>query len=206
VRERRYLAIKRAGDIAAASAGLVVAAPILVVVAVVVRKSLGSPVLYREQRAGRDGVPFELLKMRTMRHPLPGEVASATDHVRLTPLGRRLRNSSLDELPQLVNVLRGDMSLVGPRPLPMVYVSRYSPEQRRRLEVTPGLTGWAQVNGRNDVDWDERLRLDVWYVDHASLGLDLKILWRTVRQVLSGQGISATGHATMPEFRGSDQS
>ena len=160
--------------------------------------------LYRQQRAGKHGQPFELLKFRTMRDLRPGEDQYADDEARLTPLGRRLRAWSLDELPQLVNVLRGEMSLVGPRPLPTIYVDRYSPEQRRRLDVTPGITGWAQVNGRNAVGWDERLRLDVWYVDQASLWLDLRILARTVKQVLTGHGVSAEGHATMPEFRGSD--
>ena len=202
--DRGYLVVKRGGDLAAASVGLVVAAPVLAVIAVAVRRSMGPPVLFRQQRAGRDAVPFALLKIRTMRDPLPGEELFTSDEVRLTPLGRRLRAWSLDELPQLVNVLRGEMSLVGPRPLPTAYVDRYSPEQRRRLEATPGITGWAQVNGRNAVDWDERLQLDVWYVDHVSLALDLRILWRTVRQVLSGHGVSAEGHATMPEFRGSN--
>ena len=200
---RVYLAVKRAGDVVAAAAGLVVAAPVLAGVAVAVRRSMGPPVLFRQQRAGRGGVPFELLKFRTMRGLVEGEDPFASDADRLTPLGRRLRAWSLDELPQLVNVLRGQMSLVGPRPLPMVYVERYSPEQRRRLEATPGITGWAQVNGRNAVDWDERLRLDVWYVDHASLVLDLRILGRTLRQVLGRRGVTAEGHATMPEFRGS---
>jgi len=204
VGDRGYLVVKRGGDLAAASVGLVVAAPVLAVIAVAVRRSMGPPVLFRQQRAGRDAVPFALLKIRTMRDPLPGEELFTSDEVRLTPLGRRLRAWSLDELPQLVNVLRGEMSLVGPRPLPTAYVDRYSPEQRRRLEATPGITGWAQVNGRNAVDWDERLQLDVWYVDHVSLALDLRILWRTVRQVLSGHGVSAEGHATMPEFRGSN--
>ena len=135
---------------------------------------------------------------------LPGEDLFASDDVRLTALGRRLRALSLDELPQLVNVLRGEMSLVGPRPLPTAYLERYSPEQRRRLEVTPGITGWAQVNGRNAVDWEARLAMDVWYVDHASLRLDLLILALTIRQVFRGGGISAEGYATMPEFRGLD--
>ena len=202
VTSRAYRRIKRAGDVAGAAVGLVVAAPVMAGVAVSIRRSLGSPILFRQHRAGEHGHPFELLKFRTMRDLQPGEDPYASDEVRLTPLGRRLRGWSLDELPQLVNVLRGEMSLVGPRPLPLVYVERYSDEQRRRLDVPPGLTGWAQVNGRNAVDWSEKLRLDVWYVDHVSLGLDLQILWRTVRQVLSGHGVSAEGHATMPEFRG----
>ena len=202
--DRGYLVVKRGGDLAAASVGLVVAAPVLAVIAVAVRRSMGPPVLFRQQRAGRDAVPFALLKIRTMRDSLPDEELFTSDEARLTPLGRRLRAWSLDELPQLVNVLRGEMSLVGPRPLPTAYVDRYSPEQRRRLGATPGITGWAQVNGRNAVDWEERLQLDVWYVDHVSLALDLRILWRTVRQVLSGHGVSAEGHATMPEFRGSN--
>lgn len=199
---RGYRSVKRASDVVVAAAGLVVAAPLVAGVAIGVRRSMGSPVLFRQQRAGRNGVPFALLKIRTMRALEDGEERFESDAVRLTPLGRRLRAWSLDELPQLVNVLLGQMSLVGPRPLPTEYVERYSPEQRRRLEVTPGMTGWAQVNGRNSVDWDERFRLDVWYVDHASLALDLRILGRTFRQVLHRRGVSAEGYATMPEFRG----
>lgn len=162
--------------------------------------------LFRQQRAGRDGVPFELLKFRTMRPLLPGEAAYADDAARLSPFGERLRRTSLDEMPQLVNVLRGDMALVGPRPLPVEYVERYDARQRRRLEVRPGITGWAQVNGRNALDWPERLELDVWYVENRSLALDLRILARTVRAVVSRQGVSGDGVATMTEFRGLDAS
>jgi lipopolysaccharide/colanic/teichoic acid biosynthesis glycosyltransferase len=200
--ERGYRSAKRACDVVVAAAGLVVATPIMAAVAAAVRSSMGPPVLFRQLRAGRGGVPFELLKVRTMRALRAGEDPYESDGDRLTPLGRRLRTWSLDELPQLVNVLRGDMSLVGPRPLPLAYVDRYSDEQRRRLLVRPGITGWAQVNGRNAVEWDDRFRLDLWYVDHASLSLDLRILGRTLRQVLRGGEVSAAGHATMPEFRG----
>lgn len=201
-----YRVAKRAGDLVIASVGLVICAPVLAAVAIAVRRTMGSPVLFRQQRSGRGGAPFAIAKVRTMRDPLPAQDSHASDQARLTPLGSRLRAWSLDELPQLVNVLRGEMSLVGPRPLPVEYLGRYSAQQRRRLEFSPGITGWAQVNGRNAVDWEERLAMDVWYVDHASLLLDLRILACTVRQVFSGEGVSAEGHATMPEFRGtSDQ-
>jgi lipopolysaccharide/colanic/teichoic acid biosynthesis glycosyltransferase len=158
-------------------------------------------VIFRQRRPGLGGVPFTLLKIRTMReaHDPSGHALSDAD--RLTPLGRRLREASIDELPELWNVLRGDMSLVGPRPLLVEYLDRYSPEQARRHEVRPGITGWAQVNGRNALTWEEKFALDVWYVDHVSLRLDLRILWQTVRAVLAREGISAAGYETMPEFR-----
>jgi len=192
---------KRGLDVILGAAALTVFSPVMAITAVAVRVDLGSPVLFRQIRAGREGRRFTLLKFRTMRDAMPGEGLEA-DGKRLSSLGQRLRSTSLDELPQLVNILRGDMSLVGPRPLPDMYVERYSPRQRRRLEVPPGLTGWAQVNGRNTLDWNERFELDVWYVDNASLALDLRILALTVKRVVTRQGISADGEATMPEFLG----
>lgn len=196
-------AIKRAIDVTAASAMLVASAPVLAAVAVAVRKNLGSPVLFRQQRAGKDGALFTLLKFRTMRDARDAGGRPRPDAERLTSFGRWLRASSLDELPQLVNVLRGDMSLVGPRPLLPQYLPRYTREQARRHEVMPGLTGWAQIKGRNALSWEDKFALDVWYVDHWSLALDLRILLATVGKVLARTGVSATGEATMSEFLGS---
>lgn len=193
---------KRALDVLAAGAGLVVLSPVMLATAVAVRLFLGSPVLFRQVRPGLHARPFELVKFRTMLDACDASGAPLSDAERLTRFGRVLRASSLDELPQLWNVLKGDMSLVGPRPLLMEYLERYSPEQGRRHEVRPGLTGWAQVNGRNAVSWPERLRLDVWYVNHRSFLLDLKILWLTVKALFRRRGISAEGHATMPLFLG----
>ena len=158
--------------------------------------------LFRQPRIGLYGKPFMLYKLKTMRDPRPGEDPLATDSIRITRLGRFLRATSLDELPTFWNVLKGDMALVGPRPLLPEYLPLYAPEQMRRHEVKPGITGWAQVNGRNAISWEEKLRLDVWYVDNRSLWLDCKILWMTVWQVLARRNVSATGHATMPPFRG----
>jgi lipopolysaccharide/colanic/teichoic acid biosynthesis glycosyltransferase len=180
-----------------AGLGLIAALPLVAATALAVWLSLGRPIFIRQRRLGRGGAPFLILKFRTMRE---GE---GTDAERLSRFGRLLRASSLDELPQLWNVLRGDMSLVGPRPLLPQYLDRYTPEQARRHEVKPGLTGWAQVCGRNGLSWDERLSLDVWYVDHRSMALDLRILARTLPAVTSRRGISAPGFATMPEFGGS---
>ena len=163
------------------------------------------PILFRQTRIGLNGRPFTLYKFKTMRDPRPGEDRLANDAVRLTRFGRFLRTTSLDELPSLWNVLRGDMRLVGPRPLLPEYLPLYTPEQLRRHEVKPGITGWAQVNGRNAISWAEKFRLDVWYVDNRSFWLDLKILWLTVWQVLARRGISAAGYATMPPFTGSNQ-
>lgn len=196
-------AIKRAIDVTAAGAVLVASAPVLAAVAVAVRKNLGSPVLFRQQRAGKDGALFTLLKFRTMRDARDASGRPRPDAERLTSFGRWLRASSLDELPQLVNVLRGDMSLVGPRPLLPQYLPRYSLEQARRHEVLPGLTGWAQIKGRNALSWEDKFALDVWYVDHWSLALDLRILLATVGKVLARSGVSAAGEATMSEFMGS---
>ncbi len=193
---------KRALDLAASLMALVLLAPLLAVVALAVRWRLGRPVLFRQQRPAVRGEPFELAKFRTMRDVVGPDAKRLADAARLTPLGRRLRAWSLDELPTLWNVLRGDMSLVGPRPLLMQYLPRYTPEQARRHEVRPGITGWAQVNGRNALTWEEKFKLDVWYVDHSSFWLDMKILWMTLVKVLKREGISADGHATMPEFLG----
>jgi len=205
--QRRRLArrIKRSIDIIGAATALVVGAPVLAAVALVIRRDLGAPVLFRQPRPGLGGVPFDLVKFRTMRPPaagVAGAVAVASDGDRLTAVGRRLRAWSLDELPTLWNVLRGEMSLVGPRPLLVEYLERYTPEQRRRHEVPPGITGWAQIHGRNAVSWEDRLAFDAWYVDHWSLFLDLMILARTAMKVLRREGISAAGVATMPVFTG----
>ena len=192
---------KRAVDVAVAGALLLASAPVQAVVAVAVAARLGRPVLFRQRRPGLHGEPFTILKFRTMR-PVDVPAGRVDDASRLTRLGRFLRATSLDELPTLVNVLHGDMSLVGPRPLLMAYLPRYSPAQARRHDVRPGLTGLAQVSGRNAVGWDERLALDVEYVDTRSMRLDLTILRRTVGAVLRREGISADGEATMPEFVG----
>lgn len=193
---------KRALDMVLAGGGLMVLSPVLGVVSLLVRRNLGTPVLFRQQRPGLDGRPFTLLKFRTMRDAVGPDGAPLSDAARLTPFGQRLRSSSLDELPELWNVVRGDMSLVGPRPLLMQYLPLYSASQARRHSVRPGLTGWAQVNGRNALSWDAKFCLDVWYVDHVSLRLDLSILWRTVTSVVRREGISAAGEATMPPFQG----
>jgi lipopolysaccharide/colanic/teichoic acid biosynthesis glycosyltransferase len=189
--------VKTALDRLGAALGLVSSLPLLVLVAAAVLVTLGRPILLRQRRLGRGGRPFELVKFRTMREG-PG-----SDRERLGRFGRFLRSTSLDELPELWNVLRGEMSLVGPRPLLPQYLDRYTLEQARRHEVKPGLTGWAQINGRNALSWDERFALDVWYVDHRSLVLDLRILARTLPAVVLRRGISAPGSSTMPEFRGS---
>jgi lipopolysaccharide/colanic/teichoic acid biosynthesis glycosyltransferase/glycosyltransferase involved in cell wall biosynthesis len=194
--------IKRALDVAVASAGLVAAAPAMAAVAGVIRLQMGSPVVFHQERAGEGGRAFQIYKFRTMKDATGPDGAPLPDAERLTRLGRLIRKTSLDELPQLWNVLRGDMSLVGPRPLYVRYIQRYSPEQARRHEVPPGITGWTAVNGRNALDWAEKLRLDVWYVDHWSLWLDVKILARTVLRVLAPTDTSNPGHATMPEFQG----
>lgn len=180
---------------------LVLALPLLLL-GWVVRRKLGSPVLFRQVRPGLHGRPFMMVKFRTMTDERGADGELLSDARRLTTFGRFLRASSLDELPELWNVLCGEMSLVGPRPLLLEYLPLYSPTQARRHEVRPGITGWAQVNGRNAVSWDERFALDVWYVDHGSLWLDLRILWLTVRKVLVREGISAQGEATMPRFTG----
>jgi lipopolysaccharide/colanic/teichoic acid biosynthesis glycosyltransferase len=193
-------------DVLCAGAMLVLASPALAVVALLIRLTLGKPVLFRQIRPGRHEQPFTLIKFRTMsdRRDLDGKMLP--DAGRLTRIGRLLRATSLDELPQLWNVLRGDISLVGPRPLLMEYLPRYSPEQARRHDVMPGITGWAQVNGRNGIDWEKKFEHDVWYVDHWSLWLDIRILTMTIWKVLCRQGISSANQATMPEFKGSRHS
>ncbi|GAB4459012.1 MAG: sugar transferase [Anaerolineae bacterium] len=184
---------------------LLLLAPFLAVIALLVRVKLGAPVLFRQQRPGLHGRPFTIYKFRTMTDARDAKGQFLPDADRLTAFGRLLRRTSLDELPELFNVLRGEMSLVGPRPLLMQYLDRYTPEQARRHEVRPGITGWAQVNGRNALTWEEKFALDVWYVDHQSLWLDLKIILLTIWSVLRREGISQQGHATMPEFVGTEQ-
>ena len=196
------LFLKRCIDVVAAGAGLVCLSPVMVATGLFVRLTLGGPVFFRQRRPGRNGHPFTVLKFRTMLDATDANGQELPDEQRLTWAGRLLRSTSLDELPQLWNVLRGDMSLVGPRPLLMEYLPRYSPEQARRHDVLPGITGWAQINGRNALSWEERFRLDAWYVDHWSLALDLKILLLTVVRVLQRQGISFASEATMHKFMG----
>jgi lipopolysaccharide/colanic/teichoic acid biosynthesis glycosyltransferase len=194
------LFIKRAVDIAGAAIGLIVCAPVIALVAFAIRLDMGAPVLFWQQRPGLGGKPFILTKFRTMRDAHRADGQPLPDSERLTPLGRFLRATTLDELPELWNVLRGDMSLVGPRPLLMRYLNRYTPQEARRHEVRPGLTGWAQINGRNAISWPEKFALDVWYVDHWSVPLDMKIIFITILKVLQRHGINAEGEATMPEF------
>ena len=194
--------LKRVVDIVGAAGGLALLSVPMILIAVLVRTKLGRPVLFHQVRPGKDGRPFMLLKFRTMSDAHAPDGALLPDQERLTPFGQWLRATSLDELPELLNVLKGGMSLVGPRPLLMEYLDRYTPEQARRHDVRPGITGWVQVNGRNALTWEEKFRLDVWYVDNRSLWLDLKILAITIVRVLRREGISADSHATMPVFRG----
>jgi lipopolysaccharide/colanic/teichoic acid biosynthesis glycosyltransferase len=194
--------VKRLLDVLVSALGLLILALPLAVLVWLVRRKLGSPVLFRQVRPGIHCQPFEMVKFRTMTDERGPDGALLPDAQRLTSFGRFLRASSLDELPELWNVLKGEMSLVGPRPLLMEYLPLYTPEQARRHEVRPGITGWAQVNGRNAISWADKFALDVWYVDHRSLWLDVQILWRTVRKVLVRDGISAPGDATMPKFEG----
>ena len=194
--------MKRLFDVVVAALTLLLLALPLVALASLVQRKLGSPVLFTQVRPGLHGKPFRMVKFRTMTDARDASGALLPDAQRLTPFGRFLRSSSLDELPELWNVLHGEMSLVGPRPLLMEYLPLYTPEQARRHEVRPGITGWAQVNGRNAISWADKFALDVWYVDHRSLWLDVRILWLTVRKVLVRDGISAAGEATMPRFEG----
>jgi lipopolysaccharide/colanic/teichoic acid biosynthesis glycosyltransferase len=194
--------VKRAIDVVGAASTLLVAFPLLVALSWRIRRELGSPVLFTQERPGRGGRPFRLVKFRSMTDARGPDGTLLPDAERLTLFGRWLRATSLDELPEVWNVLRGEMSLVGPRPLLLRYVERYTPEQARRHEVRPGITGWAQVNGRNAIDWETKLALDVWYVDHRSIWLDLKIVAMTFVQVIRRDGITAANEATMPEFRG----
>lgn len=198
--------IKRLFDLVLSASMLLLLAPLLLLTAVLVRRWLGTPVLFTQVRPGLYGEPFKMVKFRTMTDARDATGNLLPDVDRLTRFGRFLRSSSLDELPELFNVLKGEMSLVGPRPLLMEYLPLYSKIQRRRHEVRPGITGWAQVNGRNAVGWDERFQLDVWYVENHALWLDLQILWMTVKKVLIREGISAQGEATMSKFTGSDPS
>lgn len=196
--------VKRLLDIIITAAALVLLSPVLLLLAWQIRRKLGTPVLFRQVRPGRGGIPFVMYKFRTMRDAADENGRSLPDAERLTPFGRKLRAASLDELPELWNVLKGDMSLVGPRPLLMEYLPLYNAEQRRRHLVRPGITGWAQVNGRNAISWPEKFRLDVWYVENRSLLLDIKILFLTVKKVLDRSGINSEGEATAAKFTGND--
>lgn len=194
--------MKRTLDFTAALLGLLILSPVLMVTAILVRIRLGSPVLFKQQRPGYKSRPFFVYKFRTMTDQRDEAGELLPDEVRLTPFGQMLRRLSLDELPQLLNVVRGELSLVGPRPLLMQYLPLYSPEQSRRHDVRPGITGWAQVNGRNAISWEEKFKLDVWYVDNRSFILDLKILFMTIKKVFIREGISQEGMATMDVFKG----
>jgi lipopolysaccharide/colanic/teichoic acid biosynthesis glycosyltransferase len=194
--------VKRLLDILVGGLAFVLTAPLVGLISLITRLLDGPPALFRQARSGRGGAPFTMVKIRTMRPPEPHEQGPEHDAARLTTLGRLLRATSLDELPTFWHVVRGQMSLVGPRPLPVAYLSRYTDEQARRLEVRPGVTGWAQVNGRNETSWSQRLAMDVWYVDHASTRLDLRIIAQTVAVVLRRSGVDQAGGVTMAEFRG----
>ena len=196
---------KRIVDVVGAGTAIIVLSPLLLGTAIAVRWKLGTPILFVQERGGRDGLTFVLIKFRTLSDARDASGNLLPDADRVSAFGDRLRSLSLDELPELFNVLKGDMSLVGPRPLLTAYLTRYSEEQRRRHDVRPGLTGWAQVNGRNLLDWDAKFTMDTWYVDHVSFGLDVRILWRTLSTVVGGTGVSSNGHVTMNEFRGSDE-
>lgn len=195
--------LKRSFDIVCSFFGLLLLSPLILILAWMIRRKLGGPVLFRQLRPGKNGAPFQMIKFRTMREATDGSGRPLPDSERMTPFGSFLRATSLDELPELWNVLKGEMSLVGPRPLLMQYLPLYTAAQNRRHEVRPGVTGWAQVNGRNSLSWDEKFKLDVWYVDNRSLWLDVKILFLTVRKVLIKEGISQENNATMEPFTGS---
>jgi len=194
--------MKRLLDIIIASIALVLLSPLYFYVAYKVKKNLGSPVLFRQVRPGLHGRPFEMIKFRTMKDAIDANGQLLPDSERLTPFGRMLRSSSLDEMPELWNVIKGDMSIVGPRPLLMEYLPLYSPEQAKRHDVRPGMTGYAQVNGRNAIGWEEKFKLDTWYVENQSIWLDFKIMLKTVKKVLAKDDISAEGEATMSKFTG----
>jgi sugar transferase EpsL len=197
-----YLFVKRVIDMIISGIGLIILSPLLVIISLVILMQMGMPILLKQMRPGLNGKPFHMYKFRTMTDERDEQGNPLSDEQRLTRLGRFLRSTSLDELPELFNVLKGNMSLVGPRPLLMRYLDRYTPEQARRHEVKPGITGWAQVNGRNAISWEEKFAYDVWYVDNWSLWLDMRILAMTVVQVFRREGISAAGEATMTEFKG----
>jgi lipopolysaccharide/colanic/teichoic acid biosynthesis glycosyltransferase len=196
---------KRVFDILMSSIGLIFFLPVIIVVALAVYKKMGTPIIFRQVRPGKGGKPFEMYKFRSMRNVADQKGNLLEDAERLTPFGAFIRSTSLDEIPGLWNVLKGDMSIVGPRPLLMEYLPLYSDEQRRRHEILPGITGWAQVNGRNCITWDEKFALDVWYVDNQSLWVDMKIVCLTVKSVVLRDGISASNEATMPKFKGSEK-
>jgi lipopolysaccharide/colanic/teichoic acid biosynthesis glycosyltransferase len=194
--------IKRLFDIAASASALILLAPVMGVVAWRIRRNLGAPVLFRQIRPGLHGRPFEMIKFRSMRDAVDAAGHALPDAQRLTPFGQWLRSTSLDELPELWNVLKGDMSLVGPRPLLMEYLPLYTAEQSRRHDIRPGVTGWAQVNGRNALDWEHKFQLDVWYVDHQSFWLDMRIMLMTIKKVFLRDGIGAPGEATVSRYTG----
>ena len=200
------VAVKRAFDIIASMAGIILTGPLIILLALIIRRRLGKPVFFQQTRPGLQGYPFNILKFRTMNKKTDDNGKLLPDEDRLTRLGHLLRTTSLDELPELFNVLKGDMSMVGPRPLLMQYLNRYTPEQARRHEVKPGITGWAQINGRNAISWEEKFKLDVWYVDNHSFWLDIKILFRTAYDVITRRGINADNHPTMPEFKNKEES
>jgi sugar transferase EpsL len=195
---------KRIFDVVLTFIAFLILSPLLVAIAIMIRFVIGRPILFAQTRPGMNGRPFTLYKFRTMADARNADGKLLPDADRLTPLGRFLRSTSLDELPELINILKGDMSIVGPRPLLMQYLERYTLEQTKRHDVKPGLTGWAQINGRNAISWEEKFKMDVWYVDNHSFWLDLKIIALTIKKVLTREGISADGEATMPEFLGSD--
>ena len=195
---------KRLFDIIASASGLIILSPVFLILAYLIRKNLGAPVFFIQERPGKDGKPFKMIKFRSMRDAVDKDGNPLPDSERLTPFGKKLRATSLDELPELWNVLKGDMSLVGPRPLLMSYLPLYNDFQFRRHEMRPGVTGWAQVNGRNAISWDEKFAYDIWYIDHFSLWFDMKILFLTIKKVFIKEGISAEGEATMPYFTGND--
>lgn len=195
---------KRLFDIVASASGLIFLSPVFLILIYLIRKNLGEPVFFTQERPGKDGKPFKMIKFCSMRDAVDKDGNPLPDSERLTPFGKKLRATSLDELPELWNVLKGDMSLVGPRPLLMSYLPLYNEFQNRRHEMKPGVTGWAQVNGRNALSWDEKFAHDIWYIDHYSFWLDMKILFLTVKKVFIKEGISAEGEATMPYFTGND--
>lgn len=195
---------KRLFDIIASASGLIFLSPVFLILIYLIRKNLGEPVFFTQERPGKDGKPFKMIKFRSMRDAVDKNGNPLPDSERLTPFGKKLRATSLDELPELWNVLKGEMSLVGPRPLLMSYLPLYNEFQNRRHEMRPGVTGWAQVNGRNALSWDEKFAHDIWYIDHYSFWLDMKILFLTVKKVFIKEGISAEGEATMPYFTGND--
>ncbi|MEK4555299.1 sugar transferase [Jeotgalicoccus sp. FSL K6-3177] len=199
------MVLKRIFDVLSATTAFLLGTPVILGTALVVKNKLGSPVIFKQTRPGQNGKPFDLYKFRTMTDELDEKGELLPDSVRLTKTGKILRKLSVDELPQLINVVKGDMSLVGPRPLLMEYVELYDDRQIKRLDVKPGITGWAQVNGRNNLSWEERFELDVWYVEHQSFMLDMKILYMTLQKVVKSEGVSQPGQATMEKFTGSSK-